>query len=85
MSLWSCEGWSYGGIQQKGGIVPFHWVIGTEDVKICLQFLIGSLGLSISLGIVGSGEANIVLEEAGKFLGEGRHELGATIRDESIM
>ena len=42
---------------------PFSWVIGTEDAEISLEFLIGSLGLSIGLRVVGSGESHVVVEE----------------------
>ena len=43
---------------------PFSWVIGAEDVEIGLKFLIGSFSLSIGLGMVGSGESYVIIEEA---------------------
>ena len=43
-------------------LYPFSWVVGTKDVEICLKLLIGSLGLTISLRMIGSGEANIIFE-----------------------
>ena len=45
-------------------------VIGTEDTEISFNFLIGSFGLSIGLGMIGSGEANIVSKESGEFFGK---------------
>ena len=64
---------------------PFCQVIGTKDVKICLKFLIGSLGLTISLRVIGSGEVNIILKEMSEFFGKGRSKLRTMIRDESIV
>ena len=45
-------------------VCPFPRVIGTEYAKIGFNFLIGSLRLSISLGVVCGGEFDVVLEEA---------------------
>ena len=39
-------------------------VVGAEDAEICLEFLIGSFGLSVSLRVVGGGESYVVVEEA---------------------
>ena len=54
-------------------------------MEICFELLISLFGLSISLRMVGSGEANIILEETSEFLSEGRSELRALVGDESIM
>ena len=74
-------------VEFSGGqeLYPFHRVVGTKDVKIHLKFLIGSLSLTISLRVIGSGQADVILEEMSKFLGKGRGKLRATIRDESVM
>ena len=40
----------------------FLGVVGTEDLEISLNFLAGSFGLSISLRVIGSGEADIIVE-----------------------
>ena len=45
-------------------LYPFGWVVGTEDVEIGFEFLIGSFRLSISLGMIGSGELYVVSKEA---------------------
>ena len=60
-------------VEFSGGeeLHPFSWVIGAEDTEIGLEFLIGSFSLSISLGVVGSGELYVVVEEACKFPCEG--------------
>ena len=43
---------------------PFPGVIGAEYAKIGFYFLIGSLHLSICLGVVCGGEFYVILEEA---------------------
>ena len=71
--------------RRRKELYPFSQVVGTKDAEICFELLIGVLSLSISLRMVGSGEVNIILEETSKFLSEGRSELRASVRDESIM
>ena len=66
-------------------LYPFSQVVGAKDVEISLEFLIGLFSLSIGLRMVGSGEANIIFEEVGKFLSVGTGELRASVGDESIM
>ena len=44
-------------------LCPFGWVVGTEDVEIGFEFLIGSFCLSVSLGMIGSGESYIISKE----------------------
>ena len=46
-------------------VKPGFGVVGAKDVEVCLYFLIGAFRLSVSLGVVGSGESNVVLEESG--------------------
>ena len=41
---------------------PFLGVIGTEDLEISLNFLVGSFSLPISLRVIGGGEADIIVE-----------------------
>ena len=43
---------------------PFPRVIGTEDAKVSLNFLISSFRLSIGLRVISGGEFDVVLEEA---------------------
>ena len=43
-------------------IWPAVGVVGAEDVEIGFYFLVGLLCLSISLGVVGSRESDIILE-----------------------
>ena len=71
--------------RRRKELYPCSWVVGTEDAKVCLKFLIGLLSLTISLRVIGSGQADVILEEMSKFLGKGRGKLRATIRDESVM
>ena len=42
---------------------PFGWVIGAKDAEIDFKLLIGSFSLSIGLGMVGSGESYVIIEE----------------------
>ena len=44
-------------------IRPFPRVVSTEDAKISFNLLIGSFHLSISLGMISSGEFDVILEE----------------------
>ena len=60
-------------------LYPFSQVVGTEDAEICLELLIGSLSLTISLRVIGGGEANIILEKMSEFFGKGRSELRASV------
>ena len=41
---------------------PFLRVVGTEDLEISLNFLVGLFGLPIRLRVIGSGEADIIME-----------------------
>ena len=41
---------------------PFLRVVGAEDSEIGLNFLVGSFSLPISLRVVGSQKADIILE-----------------------
>ena len=66
-------------------LYPFSWIVGTKDVEISFEFLIGSFGLSISLRMIGSGEVNIIFEEASELFGKGGGKLWTTVRDESSM
>ena len=52
-------------VEFSGGkeLYPFGWVVGTEDAEIGFEFLIGSFRLSVSLGMIGSGESYIVSKE----------------------
>ena len=70
---------------QGKALYPFSWVVGAKDTEISFELLIGSLSLSIGLRMVGSREANIILEETSEFLSKGGSELRASVRDESIM
>ena len=58
---------------------PFSRVVGAEDVEISLEFLVGSLSLSVGLRMVCGGESYVIVEEACQFSCEGRSELRATI------
>ena len=64
---------------------PLMGITGAEYTEVGFDFLIGSLGLSISLRVVRSGESNVVFEDSGEFFGKRRGELGSSVRDESIV
>ena len=46
------------------GVCPFLRVVGTKDVKICFNLLIGSFCLSICLRVICGGEFDIIVEES---------------------
>ena len=62
-------------------IRPFLQVVGTKDAEVSFNLLIGLLGLSICLGLVCSGEFDVVLEETCQFPGKGRGKLWASVQD----
>ena len=64
---------------------PFPRIMGTEDPKIGFNFLIGSFGLPISLGVVSRGEVDIVFKNTGEFASEGRGKLWASVRDDGVI
>ena len=53
-------------VKLSGGekVRPFPRVVGTEDVKICFNLLIGLFCLSIRLRVIRGGEFDIVVEES---------------------
>ena len=66
-------------------VCPFLQVVGTEDAEISFNLLVGSLGLSVRLGVIHGGEFDVILEEASQFPGEGRCELWASVGYQGVM
>ena len=64
---------------------PFPRIIGAKDVKICFNFLVGSLSLFISLRMICGGKLDIVVEESCKFSGEGGSKSRASIRYQRVV
>ena len=64
---------------------PFPRVVSAEDPEIGFNLLIGSFGLSVSLGVVSRGEVNVVFKDAGKFTSKGRGKLRASVRDDGVV
>ena len=62
-------------------IRTFFGFVGGEQPQISFQLLIYSFGFPICLGVIGSGEGDIILKEASEFSGEGQGELWSSIRD----
>ena len=50
---------------------PLVRVVCTKDLEIGFNFLISSFSLSISLGVVSGGEADVIFENSSKFPCEG--------------
>ena len=46
-------------------VKPGFGVVGAKDVEVHLYFLVGAFCLSVSLGVVGSGESDVISEEPG--------------------
>ena len=64
---------------------PFPRVMSAEDPEIGFNLLIGSFGLSVSLGVVGRGEANVVFKDVGEFTSKGRGKLRASVGDDGVI
>ena len=71
-----------GGKKELG---PQGQIIGIKNPKICFKFLIGSLGLSISLRVVCCGESYVIFEKVSEFASKGRGELRTMIGDDCVM
>ena len=52
-------------------IRPSFKFVGSEQPQISFQLLIYLFSFPIHLGVIGGGEGDVVLREAGKFSGEG--------------
>ena len=46
-------------------VKPSFGVVGAKDVEVRLYFLVGAFRLSVRLGVVGSGESDVVSEKPG--------------------
>ena len=64
---------------------PFLRIMGTEDLKIGFNLLIGSFSLAIRLGVIGRGETDVIFKDVGKFASKGRGKLWASIRDDGVI
>ena len=74
-------------LEFSGGkkISPRLGIVGAKDPKVGFDFLVGAFGLSVSLGVVSSGKADVIMEESGEFPGKGRSELRSSIRDQGVV
>ena len=52
-------------------IGPFFRFVGGEQPQVSFQLLIHSFSFPIRLGVIGSGEGDVVLKEVGEFSGKG--------------
>ena len=66
-------------------IGPRSGVVPAEDPKVCFNFLVYPFGSSVSLGMVGSGEGEVILQEFSKFSSEGGCKLRALVRDDFVV
>ena len=64
---------------------PFSGLIFGKDPKVGFKFLVDLLRFAISLWVVGGEEGDVIFEEASQFLSKGRGELGASVRDDTVM
>ena len=74
-------------LEFSGGkkISPRLGIVGAKDPKVGFDLLVGAFGLSVSLGVVSSGESNVIMEESGEFSGKGGSKLGSSIQDQSVV
>ena len=63
--------------------VPGGLAVVDEDAKVLFEPLIRSLGLAVSLGVIGGAYVLFDVEEATKFLWEVGREAGIVVRDDS--
>ena len=66
-------------------IGPGTWIGSTEDLKVCLNLLVDTFCFTIRLGVIGSREGEVVIQEFPKLLSEGKGKLWATIRDDLVV
>ena len=66
-------------------ICPGTRVRPAEDPKIHFDLLVNSFSFTIGLGVVCSGEGEVVVKEFAEFFGEGGGELGTLIRDNFVI
>ena len=61
------------------------WIGSAEDQKVCFNLLVDMFCFTVGLGMIGSGEGEIIIQEFSKLLGKGRGELWAMIRDDFVV
>ena len=71
-------------LNDRQPVNPIILMEGDNSAKSLLDFLIGSLGLSIRLGMIGCRESCLYLEVSIGFLRESGGVLGTTIRDDLV-
>ena len=64
---------------------PFRRLVFGKDLKVCFKFLVDPFGLAISLGVIGGGKSDIVIEEVSEFSCEGGGKLRSLIRDDLVV
>ena len=47
----------------------------TEDLKVCFNLLVDTFHFSVGLGMIGSGQGEVIIEEFSELLGNGGGEL----------
>ena len=60
-------------------ISPGTRVRPAEDLKVCLNLLVDTFCFTVQLGVVDSGEGEIIVQEFPKLLGKGGGELWTMI------
>ena len=66
-------------------ICPGTRVGPAEDLEVCFDLLVNSFHFTVRLGVIGSGEGEVIIEELSEFLGEGGCKLGPSIRDNFVV
>ena len=64
---------------------PRGGICATEDTQVGFYFLVYALGFSVGLGVIGSGEGEVVVKNSSKLPGECRGELRTAIRDDLVI
>ena len=63
----------------------FLRVVGTENVEVDFNLLIGPFSLSIDLRVIYGGEFDIIVEELGQLSSKSRCKLWTSVRYQGIM
>jgi len=71
------------GHRQK--ISPLHGLTFAKDPEVGLQFLVDWFRYTISLGMIGSREGNVIEEKSSKFLHKSRGKLWTTVQDYFVV
>ena len=66
-------------------ICPLVGLVGAGGIKVDFYLLVGAFCLSVSLGVICSGKANIIFKESCQLSGKCGGELRSSVRDKDVI